>query len=337
MKLITFCVPCFNSQDYMEKCVDSLLAAGEDAEIIIVDDGSTDDTAAIADRYQTDHPGVVRALHKPNGGHGDAVNAGLREARGQYFKVIDSDDWVDGAACRAVIDTLRGFEKEPLDMLVINYVYERQGVAHKMAMRYGTMLPQHKVFGWSDLMVIRPGQLFHMHAAIYRTGVLRAAKLRLPKHMFYVDNLYVYVPLPHVKRLYYLNVDFYRYFIGRADQSVNQEVLIRRQDMLWDVCRRMWSSYSLVSIEPGKLRYYMLKFLEINLVVSSLVFFLDGSKEARAKARTMWAELRKTDPFAYRRIRWGILGIACNFRTRPMQKFSILCYRTVNKIYGLTS
>ena len=77
-KLITFVVPCYNSQDYMEKCVDSLLKGGEKAEILIIDDGSTDRTGEIADRYERDHPGRVRALHQENGGHGEGINHGLR-------------------------------------------------------------------------------------------------------------------------------------------------------------------------------------------------------------------------------------------------------------------
>ena len=95
-KLITFAVPCYNSAAYMEHCVDTLLQGGSDIEIILVDDGSTkDDTPAICDRYQEQYPDIVRAIHQPNGGHGEGVNQGIRNARGIYYKVVDSDDWVD--------------------------------------------------------------------------------------------------------------------------------------------------------------------------------------------------------------------------------------------------
>ena len=94
MKLLTFTVPCYNSQDYMRRCVDSLLIGGEDVEIIIVDDGSSDDTGAIADAYAEKYPSIVRAIHQENGGHGAGLNAGLNHATGLYFKVVDSDDWV---------------------------------------------------------------------------------------------------------------------------------------------------------------------------------------------------------------------------------------------------
>ena len=80
MKLISFAIPCYNSQDYMEKCIESILVGGDDVEIIIVDDGSKDDTAKIADRYQEQYPNIVKAIHQENGGHGEAVNTGLKNA-----------------------------------------------------------------------------------------------------------------------------------------------------------------------------------------------------------------------------------------------------------------
>ena len=103
MKLISFVVPCYNSQAYMKKCVDSLLVAGEDAEIIIVNDGSTDITLKIAKTYRANFPSIVRVIDKPNGGHGSGVNAGLKVAEGLYFKVVDSDDWLDKAALLKLI------------------------------------------------------------------------------------------------------------------------------------------------------------------------------------------------------------------------------------------
>ena len=107
MKILSVAVPCYNSQEYMRKCVDSLLKGGEDVEIIIVNDGSKDDTAAIADEYAEKYPTIVKAIHQENGGHGEAVNAGIRNATGLYFKVVDSDDWVDWNAYQAILAKLR--------------------------------------------------------------------------------------------------------------------------------------------------------------------------------------------------------------------------------------
>ena len=117
----------------MRHCIESILPGGEDVEILIVDDGSKDDTAAIADEYAEKYPTIVKAIHQENGGHGEAVNAGIRNATGLYFKVVDSDDWVDWNAYQAILAKLREIAggSVALDMLLANYVYEKEGAKHK--------------------------------------------------------------------------------------------------------------------------------------------------------------------------------------------------------------
>lgn len=133
MKLLSIAVPCYNSQDYMRNCVDSLLEGGNLVEILIVDDGSKDDTAAIADEYAAKYPHIVKAIHQENGGHGEAVNTGIRNATGLYFKVVDSDDWVNKEAYLAILEKLREITGGPqtLDMMISNFVYEKQGAKRK--------------------------------------------------------------------------------------------------------------------------------------------------------------------------------------------------------------
>ena len=117
----------------MRRCIDSLLSGGEDVEILIVDDGSTkDNTAEIADEYEKNYPGIVKAIHQENGGHGEAVNAGLRNATGVYYKVVDSDDWVDVDVYLDIIKTLKELVAGPqtVDMFISNFVYDKAGEKH---------------------------------------------------------------------------------------------------------------------------------------------------------------------------------------------------------------
>ena len=94
VKLLSIAIPCYNSEAYMEHCINTLLTGGDEVEIIIVDDGSQKDrTPEIADEYERKYPGICRAVHQENGGHGQAVNTGLKNATGVFFKVVDSDDW----------------------------------------------------------------------------------------------------------------------------------------------------------------------------------------------------------------------------------------------------
>ena len=120
MKYISFAIPCYNSEAYMEKAINSILVGGEDVEIIVVNDGSKDGTQKIAERYQEKYPTIVKAVEKENGGHGDAVNCGLAHATGKYFKVVDSDDWVDKEALKKILDAVKGFvdADSPVDMVM---------------------------------------------------------------------------------------------------------------------------------------------------------------------------------------------------------------------------
>lgn len=232
MKLLSVVIPCYNSQEYMKYCIESLLPGGEDVELLIVNDGSSDKTVEIANEYAKAYPSIIRAIHQINGGHGEAVNTGIKNATGLYLKVVDSDDWVDTRAYLKILNILKEFtnENKYIDMFISNFVYEKEGSKFKKVMKYDNVLPEGKIFTWDDIGKFKKGQYILMHSVIYRTQLLRNCNLVLPKHTFYVDNLFVYVPLKYVKDIYYLNVDFYRYFIGREDQSVNESVMIKRID-----------------------------------------------------------------------------------------------------------
>ena len=138
MKYISFAIPCYNSQDYMAHAIESILPGGEDIEIIIVNDGSKDRTSEIAHEYMEKYPTIIKVVDKENGGHGDAVNSGLMHATGKYFKVVDSDDWVDEDALHKILDVLRHMEEDgmELDMLIANYVYEKVGSVYSDALGY---------------------------------------------------------------------------------------------------------------------------------------------------------------------------------------------------------
>ena len=223
MKLLSIAIPCYNSAGYMRKCIDSLLPGGEDVEIIIVNDGSSDNTPDIAEEYRERFPGIIKVVNKENGGHGSAVNAGLEQARGLYFKVVDSDDWVSQSAYIQILDKLGELLHggKSVDMMISNFVYEKEGEKHRKVMKYHHALPQEEIFTWKDVRHFRVGQYILMHSVIYRTNLLRDCGLKLPENTFYVDNIFVFNPLPYVKTMYYMDVNFYRYFIGRADQSLS--------------------------------------------------------------------------------------------------------------------
>ncbi len=338
MKLLSVTVPCFNSQEYMEKCIDSLLKGGEDVEILIVDDGSTDKTAQIADEYAKRYPSVIKAIHKENGGHGSAVNTGIDYAQGLFFKVVDSDDWVKESAYMEILHTLKelsGADKV-LDMLISNYVYEKEGEKVKRVIRFPHVLPENEIFTWNEVGHFRKGRYLLMHSVIFRTKLLRECKIRLPEHTFYVDNLFVFEPLPYVKNMYYLDVNFYRYFIGREDQSVNEKVMIKRIDqqirvnklMMDYICENKAKVYA-----NRHLKKYMLNYLDIITTVSSIMLICSETEENLEKKKELWEYLKKKDPAVFRKLRYGLLGNSMNLPGKGGRKISVEGYKLCQRFF----
>ena len=282
----------------MEHCINTLLTGGEEVEIIIVDDGSAKDrTGEIADRYAREYPTICRAIHQENGGHGEAVNTGLKNATGIFFKVVDSDDWVNEEAYVQVLDTLRRFVYggETLDMLVTNFVYEKEGARRKKVMKYHTAFPKDKVFGWNDVKFFMTGQYILMHSVIYRTGLLIQCGLELPKHE--------------------------EVMIGRIDQQIR-------------VTKLMLGYYDAMKISSRKLRHYMIQYLEIMMTICSVLAIKSGTEENLEKKKELWQYLKKQNLPLYLRLRMGFLGQGCNLPGKGGRELLILGYKITQKFYG---
>ncbi len=338
MKILTVAIPCYNSESYMEKCIQSVLPAGEDVEILIVDDGSTKDrTPQIADEYAAKYPEQVRVVHQENGGHGEAVNTGLRNAAGLYYKVVDSDDWVNTRGLAQIVKRLKELEGEGgVDMLLANFVYDKVGALHKKLMRFKNVFPRNEIFGWDAMRHMRVTQYILMHNIIYRTDVLRECGMELPKHTFYVDNIFAFQPLPYVKRLYYMDVNLYHYFIGREDQSVNESVMIGRIDQQIRVNKIMIDEMAAqdFSDKSARLKRYMTIYLKNIMTVTSIMLIISGTDEALEKKRDIWAYLKEKDRRLHRTIRWGLFGIVMNLPGKVGRKISVLLYKLAQKIVG---
>jgi glycosyltransferase involved in cell wall biosynthesis len=337
VKTISFAIPCYNSAAYMDKCIESCLACGEDIEVIIVDDGSTkDETPQKADEWQRRYPDIVKVVHQENGGHGAAVNAGLAAAEALYFKVVDSDDWLDADAMAEVMAYLRRQieRRDATDLVVANYVYEKVFEDKRTAMRYRNVFPVGKEFGWRDIGHFSPSQYLLMHSVIYRTELLKDMGLALPEHCFYVDNIFVYVPLPHVKSVYYLDVDMYRYFIGREGQSVNEDVMYRRIDQQLRITRIMIDSVDLPdAVAEKKLEHYMENYLSMMMCICSTFLRMHKKEEDEAKLRDIWRYLEERNPVLYKRVRHNVLNIGANLPTEAGRVIGQTGYKMAQKIF----
>lgn len=335
MKLLSITIPCYNSQEYMDKSIRSAISGGERVEVIIVDDGSSDNTLKIAKKYERKFPNIVKVVHQENGGHGEAVNAGIRNATGMYFKVLDSDDCLGKNALKAVLDLLDEMilADAGLDMLISDFMYDKQGVKRKKIMKYKSAMPVRRMFGWNELRFGKTQYLL-MHSVIYRTQILRDCNMNLPKHTFYVDNIYVFQPLPYVKNIYYLDVCLYKYFIGRDDQSVNETVMIRRIDQQYKVTRLMLDIYNDSDIRDEFVDNAMVHYFDMMMCVSSILSIREGSKERLEDKAALWKDVEESNIVLYNKVRNSVLGKTMNLPGKLGRKISVGGYKVVQKIFG---
>lgn len=309
MKLITFAVPSYNSQDYLGKCLDSLIVGGEEVEVIVVNDGSTDRTEKIALDYKERYPNIVKVISKENGGHGSGVMAGLKNATGLFYKVVDSDDWLDKDALIKFLSILRlHHEKNTLaDLYITNFIYNKVSENKFFIRHFSRHLKDQKFTTWSHVKRFYGAQVLLMHSLTYNTEKLRQSNIDLPNHTFYVDNIYAYKPLPHMDKLYYIDINLYNYFIGRDDQSVNINVFTKRYDQQIRVMKEMVTAYSYDEIKQMKkgLSNYMLHCLSAIMMIT-ILFTVAGidNDERRDALKEMWLFIKNFDYKLYRFLRW---------------------------------
>ncbi|MGC6553193.1 hypothetical protein ACPC58_08080 [Streptococcus sp. VTCC 12905] len=173
-----------------------------------------------------------------------------------------------------------------------------------------------------------------MNSLIYRTELLREVGLVLPEHTFYVDNIFVFTPLQAVKTMYYLPVDFYRYFIGRNDQSVNESVMIKRIDQQLKVNRILADDLDLEAIDNPDLRSYLLNHVEITTIISCALLNRAGTAEHMMKKQELWHYIRDNNPSLFKIVRKGLLGQLTNLYGYPGRKISNAVYKIAKRIYG---
>ena len=287
-KLLTVTVPCYNSQDYMENCINSLLVGGDRVEIIIIDDGSSDNTGKIADNYAEKYPSIIKVVHQENGGHGEGINQGVKYATGKYFKVVDSDDTLS-ADFPSFLDALEKCDSQGgVDLAVSNYYYVHTDGVGDRSIDYSNALPKGRIFDWSETKSFRIHQMLTIHSCTFKTELLKIWNEPLPKKVFYEDNLMICKCLPRVNKMYYFPFDLYRYWIGRPDQSVQENVMMKRYTHQILVTEKSFIACDLDNIEEPKLRKYLKHELFMMFGISIMFTRLNNTDETDEALEKMW-------------------------------------------------
>lgn len=339
--LLSVIVPAYNAAAYLGRALDGL-GAVRGIEVVVVDDGSTDGTREVAEAWAARSPESIRVVCQENRGHGGAINTGLASARGDYFKVLDADDWLDIRSLRLLIahlDVLRETGTE-VDAVFTDFVHERLGKTPKAA-RFDSVFPEGRVFEWSETERFGRRQVLMMHAIVYRTQLLRDVELVLPEHTFYVDNLFVLQPFARLRRMSYLPVPLYRYFIGREGQSVAPEVMVRRVDQQLRVNRLALATLPspadlAAGAVPRQLHRAMLHHLEGVCAVTSATLARGGTSAHLQQRDLFWREVRSENPWLYTRMRRSLLGATSNLPGQAGRRATNLAYHVARRVVGFS-
>ena len=310
-KILTITIPSYNVEAYIAAALDTMVTINnlDLLEILVVNDGSKDNTVAVAQQYVDKYPNSVRILDKENGGHGSTINAGIREATGKYFKVVDGDDWVDSVALQNLLDFLKDHDAD----LIINpcnrvFMYDNQ--RKKLLVELSPETKYGEVISYEDALKYM-GELQQMHMTTYRTAILKENNIKISEKMFYVDNEYKIYPSIYLKTAIILKDVLYQYRLGREGQSVAPESLIKNRFMLEQVTLNCLTFFSqknqqMLSILRGAINLRLNKMIHLR---TKTAFLQENSQQAKTELNAFLNKVKKTNPDFYNNISTKLVNL----------------------------
>lgn len=241
-KLLSVIVPTYNMEGYLDRCLSSLLPEADTQmqrlEVLVIDDGSTDGSLAIAQRYATEHPLTYRAIHKDNGNYGSCINRGLAEATGRYVKVLDADDWYDTPSLIALLDLLGETE---VDAVLTDY--DQRGNDGQLLRHITLPIEPRRILRMEELSDVAMRSVM-MHCVTLRTAMVRRIGYHQSEGISYTDQEWVFLPMAQAATVFYLPRPVYQYLLGRPGQTINLKVWDRNFWMELQGMRTMIDDYN---------------------------------------------------------------------------------------------
>lgn len=300
-KILTVAIPAYNAEKYLSKCIESLCHKSflNELDIIVVNDGSKDDTSVIAHAYEERFPESVTVIDKENGGHGSGINTAIARARGKYFRVLDADDWVESSNMPEFLSYLKD---SSADIVLCNFHMVDMLTGNKQPFRT-ERIPLGKEYTFSEFMEYPRSsrQCCFFHGITYRTEFYRKTGIQLTEKIFYEDQEYATLPAYFARTILPLDLFIYQYMVGNINQSISNENQVRN---LWQIEKVFWNICDFYcnhrDMSEDKREYFLFKLSSLLLSYYVAGFLKDKDRaHGRATARSMSHKVREQCPELY--------------------------------------
>lgn len=280
-KILSIIIPTYNMERYLKYCLDSLLIKDnfEALEVLIINDGSKDNSSAIAHEYADKYPNVFRVIDKENGNYGSCVNRGLKEAVGKYVKVLDADDSFDTANFCEFVDFLDSVDA---DLILSDYVeVDEQG---SVTGKHDYDFPEDVELKFKDICSTGTFKNMQMHAVTYRRQMLVDMGYVQSEGVSYTDQQWIFIPMVRVRSVRRFGKCVYRYLLGRVGQTMDPVIKRKHMNHIMVCVHGMLVAYNrfLGEIDETIREYLMARLLPFSkeVYVTLLTNYNDETKAA---------------------------------------------------------
>ena len=261
-KILTIVIPTYNMEKFLDRCLTSLII-DDDAlmnllEVIIVIDGSTDNSSKIAHTYERLYPQSFRVIDKENGNYGSCVNRGLEEAEGKYIKILDADDYFETREFAKMLQRLKGVQVDIVlsDYTIVNPTGEFS--SNKFDLNDNEII---ELSNYVDS--VEKIRTWLMCNLTIRTQMMRDLLYHQTEGISYTDTEWSYFPLYKAKWVQYFRLNVYQYFYGREGQTMNMKSLEKGMPQMAKVSQRLINEY--VSFDKRNLSYVQKYLIESHI------------------------------------------------------------------------
>ena len=231
--VLTVTVPVYNTEAYLDKCLGSLVVSKELMdllEVLVVIDGSKDNSIEIARKYEKNYPNTFRVIDKENGGHGSCCNVGVSEARGKYIHFLDSDDWFDDQFSSYLLRLQEESADAVFTKSMREKIYENKSILH-----YYHNIEYDKRFSLESLINIV--FTFSLHEVSYSVKLFREYHVSFREKAYYDDTLFTVAGFLGINQIAFYDLILYHYLLGRPGQTIDPVVISKHfKDRCYATC-----------------------------------------------------------------------------------------------------